>query len=64
MMSSWGTARLDVGSSPIAFLMEEEFTMHATAMRTLVVMAAVSFAVSGAMGAERMVVNEHFTNIY
>lgn len=38
--------------------------MHATAMRALVVMAAMSLAASSAMGAERMVVNEHFTNIY
>jgi len=44
--------------------MKEELTMKAGVLRTLVVLAAVSMAASSVIGAERMVVDEHFTNIY
>jgi hypothetical protein len=35
--------------------------MKATVLRTVVVLAAVSMAASGVMGAERMMLNEQFT---
>ena len=38
--------------------------MKTSAVRTMVILAAVSLAASSAVGAERMVVIEHFTNIY
>jgi hypothetical protein len=40
--------------------MEEELTMKATVLRTLVVLAAVSLAASSVIGAERMVLGEQF----
>ena len=40
---------------------KEESTMRASVIRTVVVLAAISFAASGAVGADRMVMVEHFT---
>ena len=42
-------------------LKEEESTMKNSVVRTMIVLAAVSMAASGVIGAERMVVIEHFT---
>jgi len=38
--------------------------MESAVLRKIVVLAAVSLVASSAVGAERMVVTEHFTNIY
>jgi hypothetical protein len=40
---------------------EEDLMMQQRAARALVILAAVSLAASGAIGAERTVVVEHFT---
>jgi len=40
---------------------EEESTMKNSVVRTVIVLAAVSMAASSVIGAERMVVIEHFT---
>jgi len=41
-------------------LMEEEYTMKASVLRTIVVLTAVSLAASGAVAAERMMLQEQF----
>ena len=41
--------------------MKEELTMEASVRRTLIVLAAISLAASGATAAERMMLNEQFT---
>ena len=46
--------------APVEFK-EEESTMKASVVRTVIVLAAVSMAASGVMGAERMMLNEQFT---
>jgi hypothetical protein len=46
--------------APIEFK-EEESTMKNSVVRTVIVLAAVSMAASGVMGADRTVVVEHFT---
>ena len=46
--------------APIEFK-EEETTMKESVARTVIVLAAVSMAASGVMGADRTVVVEHFT---
>jgi len=42
--------------------MTKEFMMKASVLRTVVVLAAVSLAASSVIGAERMMLNEHFTS--
>ncbi len=39
---------------------EEEFMMNASVLRTIVALAAVSMAASGATGADRMMLQEQF----
>ena len=41
-------------------LMEEEYRMKSSILRTVVVLAAVSLAASGAVAAERMMLQEQF----